>query len=446
MKVFGVVVFSLCVLAIPHDAHALGITPSTITENDLANGLKIEREFWISTGADSMSVDRYFDVEVKGQGADFIELSSDIHVIPAGQQAAPFTFFLHPINAPNGEFNVTLEFNGRIGPPEGIIDSSYFGLGVTSGVIGKVNFSVSDKHVRRYHVQSVLIADSEENQNLVLKYEAYNDGNRLDKPDQIRVVVAGSPSGELVELSADVKSIELTPVKERTVVSVPVEADFGIGKYKAQVYFYQDGREIALYDDVLFAVHPEGSLSQEASISSMKFNKNHFDASSELLIIDVDIQNTGSVKVEPVLFLEFYLDEELVELLRSEKSAPLDPGKTTQYTEKYRPGKEGIYTVRAYIEYGIHRTDAIRDVFTVGKKFKKAHEKMQSGDTGGVSGMLTGKKILGREMTPRQLALIAITVMLSVATLLLAILVNKIKHRNDNRGIQNNAQIPGQNA
>lgn len=352
---------------------AVGIAPSHVSVGGIYNDTVFQKTITLMR---SEQLDKPFVyTPVLRSEFDHIILDDKPIVIPAGEYQVEYTFSIHPKTAPNGTYTAEIDFLGAPGEVSSTGSSSNNNSGVNSvqvaiqaGVTLKLTYSVTDEQVVQFSLtENYGISDTEVGIPIPLSFAVKNDGNVDARPTRVDLEVRDiTDESFLVTASKTADDLLLPYVKPKITQSVSFlyPVDIEEGKYIATFRFFNGLEEVGVSPPLRFRVFPKGALNQQATLDVFGVDGNVFDL-GDLIKFDAHLVNTGSVPVEPVLFIELRKKDKIVDLLRSEKKW-VPRGSDSLYTLTTRLNKKGYYDAVAYFEYGSKQTERKTVSITVG--------------------------------------------------------------------------------
>ena len=348
--------------AVPQSADALGLTPPEISQEDILKNTRIKQTVQVYKSA--VDFDENVPVRVirKGDDANMLE-SEDSFIIPAGQSFSYFDFYLVPRDAANGEYDAAIQFLQD--PPQ--VEGEGAVMGIVSGVILRIGFSVGGEEKLEYSLESLSAADTEVDRPLILSYTVKNTGNVTFKPGKIEFTFTDqADSANVVEATVSGEDIKGAEPGGFTSGEVVLE-DHGLipSKYIATGDFFFQGENVGTLESQIFRVFKTGTLAQSGDFIAFDTNKEEYAPGSNIKMTGT-FQNTGDVAVQGVLVVEVVShDDEIIDILRSD---PLLVSKNEQsfFTLLTNaPDINGAYIANAYVEYGNKKSDILTADFTV---------------------------------------------------------------------------------
>ena len=356
----GLICFSILILLLLHvpvrSVQAMGISPSQIEINDILRGTTQKRIVNILRGAGDVG-DLYITVTPMEQNAAFITSGPDEFVMMEGVMMYPYEFEVGPGDAPNGIYEVYLQF--LKGAPPNAIKEGDTGVNIRTGVTGKIVVSVDGSEKLAYSLRSIYLSDTEVGRDVYVKYLVDNTGN-IDWWIQKIVFEFFSTQSETtnsvatVEVSSDdLEIVRAGELAQEFTLAVPVELEEG--SYTATAsYYFQDAIVRMLTTPSAFEVFPKGTLEQSGEIKSLTINKESF-VSGEKIKLDAVFSNTGAVDTEGLLVAQIYQGDNVYDLVRSSELYVAE-GTQETFSTIIDAKDPGTYRIDAYVEFGNRKT------------------------------------------------------------------------------------------
>lgn len=344
----------------PQLVSAVGVSPSMVVVENVANGISLTRSVNI-TRTDVASLG-YFTVQAMGDGARYIELTKKEFYIPAGKKSGEYFFNIKPVGAQNGDHEAKLLFTQQAPPSVNKAGGST--VAVRSGVLATVQFTITDREVKKIVINSVTVSDTELGLPLMVTYWGENEGNVDLRPTKIVAKINDrTDPTHVIESVVQSSDIELIAPFERKMISVSFNEPLSLGEYKINIDFYVDNEVIYSVEGLDFQVLPQGTLKQTAEFKSFISSASRVRP-NELVKFDALVKNSGEIGLQPTLYVEIKQGDKLVDLLKSDKKILYKNQEAVLFVT-FRPQEEGEYTADAYIEYGTKQSEHKVVAFTV---------------------------------------------------------------------------------
>jgi len=193
--------------------NSIGVSPSTVSVENIKPGLSVNREIVISrNNTEQMEV--FVATTDNSEASSWLSFVSSNEVVMAKDQnrASLFVKITVPLDASFMRYTPTLRIVQKK-------DLSSTGVSIQAGVIITMDILVTDRDVVKLEVLSAKIDDFEEGQDLKLLLTMKNDGNVATAPSRVMLVVKNAAGKEISTLeSKEVDTVEPLSTKEVTVV------------------------------------------------------------------------------------------------------------------------------------------------------------------------------------------------------------------------------------
>lgn len=368
MRNFFIAITLFIFLSLPQYSHAIGLSPAIHKANDLANGIIVEKIFKISRANPSNTI--YYKVEAKGEGARYVTLSKDELELPKGVESVPYKIMITPEGAPNGAYNAQIVLTALPKVKEGELQAGNNlaagnSVAVLDGVIGMLNFSITDKEIRRFNVSDVSSQMTEVNRPVVLYYSMRNSGNIDARPQKVRLRFTDlSDPTNIYETEVMSEELALVAPSQSENASFAVRTPLKEGRYRVEVNIFDKDTIIHTTDNLIIEILPEGTLAQEAEISSFLIDKEQFQI-GELIKMTSIVKNTGEAPLDFLMNVEVYQGDQEIDFLSSDETLLL-VGEEKELVLTFKGQEKGNYSFHAEGKYGIKKTEPIILTFRVG--------------------------------------------------------------------------------
>jgi len=340
---------------------AIGNSPSTILQNDMLSGTRIEREMTIY-GSDVEGEER-IQITLDDPAAAYVSLPlGDIFTFTPSLREITFPVIIEPRNLAEGEYQATMRV---IQSPLEEEEINVTGQRILVGSTIPILFSVTNEQKELLKLSYVRLVETEEGQSVGFVYAVDNQGNVDSRPSRIDFKMKHySDKSDAYAQVIEGSQLEITPAftKKESTVSVDVRPEQGL-YYIDLVFYNRNNQVIGQEEDMLFQVHPEGSLAKKGENVSFSLDRRELFAGEQILMSG-SFLNTGEAGLEVNMVTQIMKKDALVEFVRSEPKF-VEDGKEVSFQEAYQPSESGDYIVRAFFEYGPNTTEEIQDSFTV---------------------------------------------------------------------------------
>lgn len=360
----GVWVFSSFFLFVPFRVLAVGISPALIIVDNVSPNSEVRQQIFISRG--DASKNQKFQVVINGQAASYVYLpQGDTFEIPAGRQEFAYPFILRPGSLAEGTYEATFAVRPMVEDTSGVVKEGA-GAKILTGAQATIRFSITNKAIESYVIQSIAMTDTEEEQALSFTYLMENTGNVDTRPKKIEFIAVDEtdPSNVYKEiLTGD--QFPFVQAFSKKEVPVLTKAQLKRGLYSVQVLIYNKEDKILFTSPpIRFQVFPKGTLAQEGTITSLQSDKKEYQQGELVKLVGV-FQNTGSLGVTATMAVDMFLKGQRIDALKSEPLFIVSK-KTGELDVTFRPPQEGNYEVTGYMVYGPHKTHELHTTFRVG--------------------------------------------------------------------------------
>jgi len=340
---------------------SIGISPGQINVPELRNGVRVERIMYLVRDPKSAQKQETFSVSVSGDGAKYLEIPQKQIVMTVGQAMFPHSVFLTPVGAANGSYEATITYLSG----DTIDGNKQGGMGsaIKLGATGIFRFTVVDKQIREFKIDSVSVQETEVGQPFFLSYLLINTGNVDAKPDKISIKLSDiTDTTNVLDFEILPGDIEPVPPAATKQVDVSVMKDIPQGDYGVKISFYLEDK-IIYEQEVKLRVYPAGTLAQSVEFGEFKLSGREFNV-GDLIKMSSVLRNSGKIPTEAVLYVELSKDSKTLDILRSDKKF-LNKNNQSEFVLTFRPESPGQYSADAYFEYGVLQTDKKSAEFTV---------------------------------------------------------------------------------
>lgn len=347
-------------------AVTLGVSPPVISAPRVLKGGTAQYTVNVSMPT-ILNKDTYLAVEFKGDYGHYLT-GPDTLIIPAGKNNVSYTFTIDPKEAAVGEYSARVLFYEKQAP-EAESTGTGEGVGATvsviTGVNVVVNFGVSGEQFLEYKLIGIDMFDTEVNAPLFMEYMISNTGNVQWRPDSMELTFQ-DVDDETKTATMTVPGTEMELSNPGGVQSIKIrrEHDLLVGKYTAAAKFFYQGEVVASLTTQIFNIYPEGTLKQSGDLVEIGANKTEFDP-GEKIKFEASFHNSGNLLLTVLMITEIYTEDgTLVDLIRGSETE-VDVADSVTLSEILELSEPGVYTIDAYVEYGVKKTDTKSMTITI---------------------------------------------------------------------------------
>jgi len=334
---------------------ATGVSPGIIKIKNVLSGTEYKSKVTFSR-ADTAKAAQ-IKIEIQGKDAQVIApgviAEESTFEMKAGQNSFVFPFTINAKELSAGDYEARIKGVILYSDPEATSGSS---MGIQSGAISIIQFSVTSDQIEDYTVSDSYISDTEEATPVFINYRLSNNGNVMVRAGKISVKITDqNDAAKIYETEILQDRLPLTAVGSTVASSVQSDLTVSIGDYAAEMVFYNlDGLEI-FRGNGTFRSHPIGTLDQKGEIVEFTSDKEELNQSEVIEFTGV-LVNIGTAPIKAVYVVEVFLNNKRVEYLKGD-SLFVPRGIKTKQSLIYKPQKSGSYTAKGYFTYGITSTE-----------------------------------------------------------------------------------------
>jgi hypothetical protein len=380
MKKFLVIFTTILIFCLtPSIAQALGVAvgPTKIDINDAIRGGEYERLIRIFNPSPE---DTEYTLTVEGTAANWTsffysdpEKPVGSKLLIVGESNVPI---LMKIKVPDDIANDTYTANiiVKTAPPENQGETS---VSTILQAISLLTIEVQGEQIRDGEVIRISVADTEVGIPARIETLFKNTGNVKVQP-RIDCVIL-KENEKITEISR--ADTEIGVEVQDTIVVEWNTDDQREGEYTARVSVYLDDRLLSTID-IPFELFAPGTLTKEGEFASFYYEGQ--PVLNSLIKLAGVFSNTGKVASYASLTAEIYLDDELVDIVESEKNlAPV--GQKVGVSVYYTFEKAGNYTIKGLISFDGKRTDTKEIDLVIGTETNQ-EESNNSGEANNENG------------------------------------------------------------
>ncbi len=344
------IIFAVFLFFTPLSVLALGVTPSTVVVENIMPGTSLVRT--VNITAPPSALERTLTVEVKGNQAPWLELSSNNLSLPSGVSSVPYVFTLVPTSRMAGWQEALLAF--------GELPSESRG-NLTSRVEIKVRILVSKEEHHAFSLENVGFKNVERGEPLPLSLTVRNIGNVAVRMDKIAIGLRPGKSRTVLQSVIPVEDIPLISPFTTQTFTVVTDSSFPAGAYRAEVKIFEAGREAAQFKDLPVHVYQPAPLRHGSKFLSAQARPTKVRAGQTVVVTGL-LKNEGLEAIKPVLYATIKR-RGLVEDVARSMERQVAPGQEQEYKLTVKPRRVGQYALDVYFIYDESETD--HKIFTL---------------------------------------------------------------------------------
>lgn len=330
---------------------ALGISPTPIVRDNVANGVKMEEHVKIMRS--DIIGNAIIEVNLFGEAARYLQFDKKTLIIPEGQTEIDYTFYIAPQGAQNGRHEGFVTFVRKATDYGKKFAGS--GASVQEAISARVIFTIVDHEVKTFQISDVKFEDTELGLPIIFSFFLRNSGNVDIRPDRVELTMVDiTDQTSVFKKTYEQKDIEVIPPGGQKAFSLTMDQKMPQGQYDASAVFYMNNVVVYRADHKTLRILPPGSLGQGADFTTFSSDKPNY-SENELSEITGVLKNTGSIALNTAFVAEVYKDGKRLDILRSKDKIVLK-GQQGHYTNDYRFQNYGEYKLKGYFEYGSNKT------------------------------------------------------------------------------------------
>ncbi|MEM4267367.1 MAG: hypothetical protein QXK37_00895 [Candidatus Woesearchaeota archaeon] len=337
-------------------AAAIGVSPSTITAENMARGDYFEKEVFVS----GLELGDKISISIQGPASGWIETGKESYT--AVGEKTPILFKIKvPESTPNGEYTAQAVISSS--PKKA--DEGGAAVQIRTGVSVAINIEVTGEQVREYSVSDSSLSASSDGL-MVLMLNVVNSGNVQVGIEQVQIYVYDKFKKTLLlsrNITKDMQK-EASLVEPHMSGTVEMSIAHGLppGEYWA-VISVQEGNKVLYTREMLFTVR-ENTGSRISGVLN-KISMPEYIRENEMVRISGFFQNIGDAQVSARLVCEVYKGASLVKISESMESV-VDKGASSELIAYFKPEQPGEHLFKCYVGYNGYRTDYLSSSLVVG--------------------------------------------------------------------------------
>jgi len=349
---------------------AIGISPAIMWMEDVLPESSVEKTAKISRSDTSTAT--ILSLRITGKDKDYVHLPlGEELVMEVGTSSIEFPVTIKPGKLAEGTYSALLTVSGneKMTPTENTsTEETQAGTSmvITTGTTMNIIFDVTNDNIESYLLDGCTIPSSEVKRKLSSNFRIINSGNVDTRPGKIDFTfIDTKDSSNTFLATVEASEIPITNAfKQQTVTIVLPYMDFRAGNYRATAVFHdKDGEIIYTEEKMPFQIFPEGTLAQKGELNSFTSDKTYYE-DGEVVQLAAKFKNTGTIGTEATFVTEIYKDDTRVDIIKQDPLY-IPVGQETEFTQDYNPIVGGSYTAKAYVQYGIFKTEVLETSFKV---------------------------------------------------------------------------------
>lgn len=360
-------VFMLAFLGIIHApvAEGIGVSPAMIVLDDLRPGTKTARN--INFSRETATQPARLVISIEGPVAQHFSAPKEL-TMDAHQQSVVLPITIDTGSLSTGSYEAVITGAETAPHPSGTKEGGGT-MGATSTVVtaaqARVKFTVSNIVKEEFSIRQVILPESEEGQPLGFSYLLANTGNVDVRPTKIDLSLALRDDPEKPIYTETIAGDTLTPIAAQTEkeVFLLTKAALSVENYAATILIYQGERIVFELKNHPVQIFPAGTLAQKGALVSFAPDKEHYEK-NELVVLNAVFKNEGDVGLTIALVADITKNNERVDLLKTDQTF-VPPRRIADLSMTTRQEKSGDYHIKAFVNYGIHKSNEIETQFTI---------------------------------------------------------------------------------
>jgi len=183
--------FAFLALFFPVDTSALGISPAPIVIENIKPDMKVDTSLYIMRAGESQGSE--FDLTKSGNGSQYVNFGLDKIAFESGVNKVELPLAIDTKNADVGNYEVVISV--KTSQNKNITNS---GSSIILGLSSKIQFSVTDKSIEDWRVESVDLKYGEDVKGLDIDFIIKNAGNSTIAFDSVRINAINENDGDAV--------------------------------------------------------------------------------------------------------------------------------------------------------------------------------------------------------------------------------------------------------
>lgn len=377
----------------------------TSTEPIVYDGIRIGETYTRSVPflSQGKEVSEEYFVEVTGEGAEYLSLSGDRFTMSADKEMVIIDYTIDASNAKKTKKNQVIKAAIEIYKlvPEQLDEEELKKLeeeailkddiekGKDSSdkqvreVVSKILFEFSfvdeddDREVftiikpssgNSYQEEANVFNHLEKSEVLSAYFAILNQGNVVSSIDNVKLYVVAGELEErqykkiekneelLIEKEFSKKNIQQAEAFSSKVSTVSTNHQLSEGVYSGVLVFEDDEKEIARLGNS-FYVFPDNSGGMYIEVSDVQLSDDNISV-QDPLSVSVELKNSGIIDVDPIVYIELYKGDVLIEK-KEVKREVISVGEKQDYLAAFSQQPKGEYILRAYATYGSIKTPEV---------------------------------------------------------------------------------------
>lgn len=361
--IIGSVLFCAILAGFPVPGFAVGISPGSVVEESVPPNFELVRKFTITRG--NPSEDEQATITVTGPAAQYIEVLTQGNVLdlPKGKRAVDIPFKIKTASLSAETYKADL--TATIAPKTPTNGSEGYGSRVLSGATGLIRFTVVNDQTEKYTIDTVYVQESEVQTPIGFSFRLSNQGAVYAKPEKVDFVFLQNEDGkEVYRESIDTTVVKaVAPLSTERIDIITKATSLPPGNYRGEFTFYNNDEVVVVDKSVIFRVFPQGTLSQQGELVSLKTEKGSYEP-GESVKITGGFKNSGDVGLIAQLNLEIFAGPKRVETLTS-KEVFIPKTEAVDFDLFYEQEEGGTYTIKGSVTYGSKKSNIMETTFQI---------------------------------------------------------------------------------
>jgi len=324
---------------------AIGLSPATVTVEDVLRGGYAERMFKVYN---TESTPMRFTFKVTGDIAEWASVyPQNVFIVPPRASQVVRVVIQPGADAANGIYEGALSLEGT--PEKPTVVQSGAGATIVTGVQGRIFINITDREKYQLEVLSVETPPVEERTQLLANITFSNTGNVRAKPT-ITIEVLDR-RGQIVA-SIQKNDFEILPTRQEFVeLRLPTQ-DLPPDSYSVNIGIQVRGESV-YSKTYTVEIYEIGSLNRKGELFSLSAPQTA--EAGSFVKVDAVFKNTGTLPSSAKLVGEVSFNGAVFAPLSSDELSVM-PGDQTTLSAFFKPIQPGTYNARVWAVYNKKKT------------------------------------------------------------------------------------------